>query len=390
MAETSERFFPDWIKSYLEYTSSQESPERFHTWSALSAISSALARKVFMYRGHYTLFPNQYVVLVSESARCRKTTAANIAVNMLKRTGADMLVEKLTMQYLSKHLCEIAKKNGTGDSNISIYSPELSNFLGSDAYNSGLISMLTSVYDCPETWEYRTKNAGIDILKNVCVNILGCTTMEWMSQHLPGDTVEGGFTGRVIFVVSDEPKCRNAWPELSQDELIMKDRLIHDLTQIAKLRGVYTVTPEAKEFYTKWYETVKDPEDARLKPYYGRKGDHVLKVAIAFAASNGDELLLTKEHIVLALNALMDVEQLMPHAFRGVAYSKTSKDADRILRHIEKAKRPVLHSALLKQNYVYLNAKEFAEVMHTLIEGDMIDKKQIGRKMMYKLKDGEW
>ena len=41
----------NWIYKYLEYTEGQESPTKFHVWSAVSAIASTLARNAWMYRG---------------------------------------------------------------------------------------------------------------------------------------------------------------------------------------------------------------------------------------------------------------------------------------------------------------------------------------------------
>ena len=66
----------------------------------------------------------------------------------------------------------------------------------------------------------------------------------------------------------------------------------------------------------------------------------------------------------------------MHFAFRGTAFSKSSKDIDRILGYLMreqgKGNLPVKHSLLLKRNSHYLNATEFKEVINTLVEqGDV-------------------
>ena len=379
------RQLKNWINSYLEYTANTESPERFHFWAAVSTVAGALARKCYLPRGLFTVFPNHYIVLVSESAWCRKTSATDIAMfQMLDKIGVPMLIEKLTPAFLSKHLGNLTAAGK--DAAVTIYSPELSNFLGMSAVANGLVGMITTLYGSQEKWEARTKGCGEDIIRNVCVNILGATTMEWMGQHLPGDTVEGGITGRIIFVVSDEPRQRVAWPEMTPSLIKLRDILISDLVEITHIIGMFEKTEAAKQLYADWYNNaISEPEDARLRPYYGRKGDHVLKLAMILSVAESSNLIIDATHIDQSLAAFDDIEPLMRHAFRGVAFSKSSKDADRILRQIEKANGTFGHSALLKRNYVYLNAKEFEEVVRTLIDSKLISMTITNGAKVYKI-----
>lgn len=381
-----DRHYPDFLQAYLNYTKKQESPEDYHRWTAIGIVSSALARKCWLHRGYYTLFPNTYIVLVGESAWCRKTTAAEIGLKILANTNkVDILYEKITNAYLCRHLANAGVKSPLGDSSITIYAPELSNCLGKDAYNSGLISNLTSAYTCPDTLENRTKTAGIDVIRNVCINFLGATTMEWMSQNLPGDAVEGGFTGRVVFIVKDESRHREAWPALTPEEMTMRDYLVHDLSKIACLNGEFKFTDKAKEIYKYWYDHAVEPEDMRLRPYFGRKGDHVLKISMIMSVFKSDDLIVTDTHVEEALSSLHHIEEMMPHAFRGVAFSKSSKDTDRVLRQLEKMGGTAAHSLLLKKNYHYVNGTEFEEVIKTLMASDVIEAYMDGKKTYYKI-----
>ncbi len=324
-----------------------------------------------MNRGYYTLFPNMYVILVAESALCRKSTATRLSAELLEYTGVDIIREKLTVAYLYKHLGD-ASKGKEGDAAILIYAPELSVFLGKEAHSSGLIAAITSLYDCPNQAEYRTKSAGSDIIHNPVINILGATTLDWMSTNLPGESVEGGFTGRVIFVVEEEPRHKIAWPDITSLEIEKKDKLIQDLILIYGLKGQYKVTPEARELFHVWYNESKEPEDPRLRGFFGRKGDHILKLSMILSAATRDDLLLDAIHVDMAIQAIEYVQQKMPIAFRGVAFSKTAKDVERLTYQLKKMGGTALHSKLLKKNSCYLNAKEFAEVMRTLEESGVL------------------
>lgn len=379
-----------WVYKYLKFTENQESPTPFHIWSALSVIGSALGRKCWIYRGYYNLYPNQYIIIAAESARCRKSTSSDIAIDDILTSSdtVDIIREKMTTEFLCKELSQNRLNN-----EVLIYAPELATFLGANAFHSGLIPLLTSMYNCPAQRDYKTKESGIFALSNVCINILACTTLDWMSNNMPGDTIEGGFTGRIIFVVGEDPRLRNAWPVVTEEQLVIRNNLIADLIRISTLNGEYRVNSEAQRIYTRWYARAAEPADIRLRPYEGRKGDHVLKIAMILSASEftpGEKSVFTilPRHIRIALAILQRAEKLMPLAFRGAAFSKNSKDIDRVLRQLEKLgahDKWIQHSVLLKKNAHYLNKTEFKEVIDSLEEMKSIQVKHVGTGVRYKL-----
>ena len=304
----------NWLYKYLKYTDQMESPSAFHIWSGLSAMSCCLARKVWINRGFYTLYPNQYIILVAESAFCRKSTAVSVAINDLLQTAqiATINKDKMTAEKLCVELSRGDKEQKL-DNAITIFVPELATFLGASAFHSGIIPLLTSFYECPSSADYKTKASGEFHMSNVCINLVGATTLDWMSTNLPGDTVEGGFTGRVIFVVAEEPRLSNPWPELSNDEIILRTELIQDLTRINNFMGAFAITPGAKDEFSKWYNHRTEGLDLRLRGYYGRKGDHVLKIALCISAGDpgrcNGKLEIKASHIRIALRLLGKAEK---------------------------------------------------------------------------------
>ena len=388
----------NWLYKYLKYTDQMESPSSFHIWSGLAALSCTLQRKVWINRGFYTLYPNQYIILVAESAFCRKSTAVSVAINDLVQTAAVATInkDKMTAEKLCVELSRGEKEHKL-DNAITIFVPELATFLGASAFHSGIIPLLTSFYDCPSSADYKTKASGEFHMSNVCINLVGATTLDWMSTNLPGDTVEGGFTGRVIFVVAEEPRLSNPWPELSLEEIALRTELVGDLIRINNLNGAFKITKEARDEYSRWYNHRTEGTDLRLRGYYGRKGDHVLKIATCISAGgygicNGS-LKIEAAHIRIAIRLLKKAERLMHLAFRGTAFSKSSKDIDRILGYLireqNKGNLPIKHSLLLKRNSHYLNATEFKEVINTLIEqGDVvINTSNETKGLLYNLKE---
>src|SRR3972149_4557971 len=100
------RKLDNWIDAYLEYTQKQESPEKLHFWVAVSLISAAIKRQVWMDRGYYKLYPNTFVLIVAESARVRKSVAIDIGMTLVRAAVPDLyyITGTLTPEGLVKHM----------------------------------------------------------------------------------------------------------------------------------------------------------------------------------------------------------------------------------------------------------------------------------------------
>ncbi len=382
-----ERKCDNWIKTYLNYTEETESPICFNYWAAVSTLASALKMNCYLPQGSSSLFPNLYVILVAESAWSRKSTAVSKATKILEESEVevDMVKEKLTLAFLYRFLHDAQKNNFAS---ISILASELSTLLGKDAITTGLVSTLTSIYDGSEV-QYRTKGSGNDIIHNPCVNLLGATTLDWMSNSLPGESVEGGFTSRVIFVVGIGRSKKIPWPMTTEKEMIMREHLISDLEHMSMLKGPMSVSDKARDYFSDWYCNVEEPEDPRLRGFYGRFGAHVKKVALVLSIAESDDLIIHKRHIKSAIDELTKITKLMPTAFRGVAFSRSTKDVERILETIKKNGGTMAHSKLLTKNSNYLNATEMGEIIKTLEEREAIETFKNGRQTFYTIKEGE-
>ena len=65
MGEPQQRQLDDWLDSYLDFTTGNESPEKLHLWTALALLSAAVKRQIWMDRGFYKLYTNIYVLMVA-------------------------------------------------------------------------------------------------------------------------------------------------------------------------------------------------------------------------------------------------------------------------------------------------------------------------------------
>jgi hypothetical protein len=375
------------LNTYLQYTRNQASPQLFHLWTILTVIAGILRRNTWINRGgYYMLYPNLYTVLVAPTGRCMKSTAASIGVRLMRKIpDLKIMHEKITpeglISYLAGDMGGYGSKPTGGltavikgkhvvlkeECNCFIYAPELSVFLGNVSYTSGLIELLTSLFEGKDQWEYRTKTHGELILKNVNLNMFGASNPEWLAKGLSEDAFGGGFMGRTIYIFQDEGK-KVAWPRKPHDMDELEVRLLNDLIKISELHGEYVITPEAEHYYEVWYNSYCPDFNGRMSGYYERKPDHLLKLSMILAASRSDELVIKIEHMQGALKLLEDVEKLMPKAFAYIGATNEARVSQHVIELIAGSPHHFISykNLLSGMRHMIKNRREFDEILDTL------------------------
>lgn len=389
---TQRKIKDSWITEYLRFTKGQESPTTFHLWVAISVIASALERSVFLDRAYYTLYPNLYVVLVADSEVCMKTTAADIGMDLLISKQIEnrpcVFAQKITPEALVSALCNECAVDEAGvvfkNAAAVIYAEELSVFLGKEAYASGMVSILTSLYGCRDVWEYETIGRGKDIAYNTCINLLGASTPEWLRMSIPVDAVGGGFTSRIIFVYQDATDREFAHPEKGSEEAEMEKNLLHDLSLIRRLRGEFKFTPEAKDMYTKWYRGYRQAQ-MDGKTVTVRKKDLILKIGMVMSAAEGDTLLITEENLSKATRVLDENEKFLPEAMRILSSTPIGVEANKVATIIRKHPKGIMHDELMRATMYSLDKTKLTEIIGTLASAKVITVHLIGdnNEMLY-------
>ena len=374
-----------WLEQYLEYTRFVEPPGIFHIWSGLTVIASALARKVYMPRGLFKIYPNLYVALVGPTG-IGKSTAADIAVrdskHVLEESGIDIMRGKITSWYLYDWF---GTKSGSGaPATALIFASELKTLLG-DVNKQELVALLTDLYGCPDDDEYRTKSYGVLRLRDVYLNLLVCSTPEWLTLGISHDDISGGFTGRFIYVCAEHTERSFPFPEdfYGIDEIDkLREVLAHDLSEIAQLEGHVILTDEAKAMYVDWYGTrFDDIEDERMYGYYARRRDHLLKIGALMSIAEGDSLIVTEQHLRTALAILKRAEKTMMLAFAGVVSDPLLKHRELVLGQIKDAGE-ISRQELLRLNTTRLDLEGLTRLIDTLCAEGRIVCRLDGREMM--------
>lgn len=370
MSESDENSF---IAQYLKYTKKQESPEAFHLWTSITLLSGVLGRKCFLHKGFYTLYPNLFVILVAGSARCRKSTAINIGIDLLDGLETPKIISgKITPERFIIELEQSPKVDSAGvtthlSPNILVHSSELSVFLTKQSYGEPLIHILTDLFDCPNKWSYKTKNSNETNLKDVFLSILAATTPTGVAQGIPIAALHEGFASRVLFCFQGDTPRRNPFPELTEEEVALQGRLRRMLRERSQLAGQFQLDAQAKEWYRGWYDyhMAENPDDSRLDGVHGRKHDQVLRLGIILAGDRMRKVICDAD-LDAALLAIENLEKEVSGAFREIGSDDTTPFMNRMRSFMHKHK-VVSHSMLLRALYP-LSATVFKTIVETAVE----------------------
>lgn len=329
-----------------------ESPRLFHVWSAIAGLASCLGRRCWLPFGPMTIFPNQYIALVGTPGT-RKSTAASIMKRQLRKStgvrfapadtagqrqglveamrGGDKQKEFLDQVELSRAdhslgaltLDEMAQVSnietpdeGSYESFISaadkhhimVVATELSRFIGQN--NFQMLDFLTTMWD-GEDYEYQTKG-GLINLKNPLINMLSCTTPTSINIAMPPAAGGQGFLSRMILVYGQRkhklvPRPVNP-PEDSVDAV--RDGFNRAYFEVA---GPFQETKDATSYSETLYDWQLEINDPRFGYYHERRYDHLIKLAMALAASRASSIIV-KEDYEEAHRILRATERGMPDA----------------------------------------------------------------------------
>jgi len=331
-------------------------------------------------RGYFNIFPNLYVAIVGPTG-ITKTTAADIGIDLLEQVkGIELMKEKLTSYFVLEYFDKLTK--ATGQCCISIYAPEMKNFLG-DLNKAEIVAMLTSFYGCPNSPAYRTKGGGVYQFADVCINLLVCSTPEWLTLGTTTDEIAGGFTGRFVYVFEDTTSRSSPFPEdlITPEIMAHKQDLIDDLKHLATVKGQFILTDQAKAEYIIWYNR-RDQEctDERMRGYYSRKRDLIFKASMLVSLAQDDSLVIDEDILAKTFQLLADLEKKMVQAFAGIVDDPVSKYKDSILSQIAMAPgQKITRSDVLRKNWNKFDGQILDRIITNLVDARVVTSASVFR-----------
>jgi CTP:phosphocholine cytidylyltransferase-like protein len=290
---------------------------------------------------------------------------------------------KLTIPYLVDWMETALTKNPDGNAEVTVFATEFKVFIKGMMSDSSLIEDLTDLYDNNPTWDYRTKGKGVYQIKRPCINLLACSTPEWLTTGSAADIIGGGFSSRLLPITITKDEKIVSWPKKTQVEKDMEPMLGEDLQTISKLTGEFFVTDTAKEYFDEWYK-VRDSykkDDERLRGYYSKKHDMVLKLSMILSASLDDNMAVDVKHVEAALTMLSQIEKNMSFAYSGVAWGEAAKYNDKVLQRIKDVgEEGIAYAELMRSFHFCMDGDSMKKVLGTLKMEQVIDWKEVSGK----------
>jgi uncharacterized protein DUF3987 len=390
------RLKESWLDSYVQYASISEAPKIFHFWAGVSAVAGALRRHVWFDQIKFRWFPSFFIVFVAPPGIATKSTTADGSMDLLREVpGIHFGPDEVTWQSLVTTFAASSENFQIGDewhpqSPITVLCSEFGMYM--DFRDTKMVNLHITLWDGRNRFEKQTKGSGNDVVEAPWINLLACTTPQWISANMDENTIGGGFTSRCIFVYGDTKERPIAYlkKEAKFDYGSLRADLIHDLEWIAtKVLGEYVMDEDAEVWGTAWYaklwgETYTLENEDWVNNYLSRKQAHLHKLAMVIAASRRDETIITLSDIKLAEVMLNSTEEHAHKVFSKVGKSPEAVQASRLLEVVAKrGEMPYKELFRLSQSY-FPDAKDFEGVLASFIKGGQVKMGSLGGEIVIK------
>lgn len=393
------RHYKNWLDTFVEYASFGEAPLHFYRWVGIATVAGALRRRVWIDQIRFRWIPNFFLIMVGPPGIISKTTTMDIGMELLKKVpgikfGPDVVTWQSFVKTLGEGVEIMELPNGEQFSTCAamVAAGELGNLF--DPKNRELVDCFVALWDGRDAFRKETKHSGNDNVQNPCVNLIGCTTPDWIAANFPEYMIGGGFASRTIFLYGDRKRQMVAY----LDEVIpsgddeVKRKLIEDLTTISQLSGPYQLTKEARDWGRPWYEAhckiMEDGvEDSRFSKALARKPTFIHKLAMIIAASHRDPLFITADDMKTAAMYLEEIEKDLPQVFSLIGRTDISLQADRIVGYVRKHRTVTVQQTYRFAHSYFPDYTEFEAVMNGAKQAGLIRYEMVGTTMMLRAVD---
>jgi Protein of unknown function (DUF3987) len=371
----------NWVFDYAKAINDvSESPLSYNIWSGISVISSTLKRNVFLHYKTFTLYPNQYIVLVGPPGigkgvamrDAHRFSARDKLINYLSdRVTAPRIIERLFQGFTAP--LKVVKGQvtaGQKDSTVTLTSTELPTLIGSSDW---MLTFLCDAWDKGE-FDYDTRNKGSFKVEDMCVSLIGGCTPDFIRKiaRNSSDTVSTGFSARTLFIHAKEKSKCLPWAEGLRNNPLKKlviDDLENRIQSISNLAGEFKFDPFAQRVFEDYYLTLTTSEDDSdvYRNFRSRQHIHVMKTAMALAAADSNlqvngSLYISKATLEKSIILVEEIAKGLDEIFRGVGESDVATGLARVQTYIER-KGSVSFNQLVADNVRHVNYETIIKIL---------------------------
>ena len=360
------------------------------TWSGISAIASALRKKVWIDQDQFQWTPGLYIIFVGPPGVITKSTTTDLSSNLLREVpGIKFGPNNITWQALASSFagaCEsfiwpIASGDQHPMSPVTLVSRELGSLL--NPKDQDLVNLFIELYDGAKVYQKETKMSGNDTIESPWINMLGATTPSWIADNVPKSALGGGLISRCIFLFGDEKEKMVPYPkEVIRNKVVhdmVRKALVHDLEHISlNLCGPFEMTKDAIAWGSEWYirlwtNAKSHYNDDKLMGYIARKQTHMHKVAMVLSASRKDQLVLTAEDLQLADQMLTAIEGQLDKVFAQIGRTEQSVQAEKFIGLIKQKGKVKYEEAYRVVHTHFPDFRDFEGILSGAIRSGQIE-----------------
>ncbi|HEX2703568.1 MAG TPA: hypothetical protein VHM72_09070 [Solirubrobacteraceae bacterium] len=277
--------------------------------------------------------PNEFVVLVGDSAKARKGSSFDHVARLLGHADP-AFTARLTTGLSSGEGLIWAVRDPQGpdpgalDKRLLVIEPEFATVLKSTSRELSTLSpTLRSAWDGrPLALLTRTAPARAT---EAHISIIGHITQTELARHTTTVEIANGFLNRFIFAAVRRVRLL---PEGGDPDPLKGTGLARYLTSVLKhahTAGRVTLTPDARELWWHTYPQLTQPADGLHGQLTARAEAHVIRLALLYTLLDGQKT-IQPEHLHPAL-ALWD------YASRSAAWALGQATGDPLAEHIHAA-----------------------------------------------------
>lgn len=378
--------YEDWCL----YTKNVQSPQPFVDAAFYFMIGAALQRRVwFGDLDFHAVFPNQYIAFIGPASAGKslitspmkellelhadvKAPEDDLAAELLgedaetNRKGArqpliyiapnSTTFEQFTQEtsrvaYLHRYIDSENRRKAYHHSSLVFILDELTSIFKKNAEQ--LSDFLLEAYNGGKKYVRKLKHSDTDFCTNMCISLLGNTTLGKFQSLQNQDILSDGFMARTIIVYGIEKRFHlYSIPPLSEEQKAAKARLQSYIRELTKLYGPVSLNDEAKEYIHHHFELhpnlVHTNKHPMLDEYYGRKNLHHQKILFAVHFARTTDMVITREDAEAATEHLAKLEKDMHIPFVGMGRNESAKITEDIWRFIKTSNKSTKKSIFIR------------------------------------------
>ena len=402
--------YEDWCL----YTKDVQSPQPFVDAAFYFMIGAALQRRVwFGDLDFHAVFPNQYIAFIGPASAGKslitspmkellelpadvKSPEDDLAAELLgeeaetNRKGArqpliyiapnSTTFEQFTQEtsrvaYLHRYIDSAGRRKAYHHSSLVFILDELTSIFKKNAEQ--LSDFLLEAYNGGRKYVRKLKHSDTDFCTNMCISLLGNTTLGKFQSLQNQDILSDGFMARTIIVYGVEKRFHlYSIPPLSEEQKAAKARLQSYIRQLTTLYGPVTLNDEAKEYITYHFEQnprlIHTNKHPMLDEYYGRKNLHHQKILFAVHFARSTDMTITLEDAQEATAHLAKLEKDMHIPFVGMGRNESAKLTEDIFRFIKLSTKSTKKGLFVRFYQSLKTPDELNRVLDDLITMDRI------------------